>query len=109
MKKFLTCVMSLIPLLTYAFIIIVAVVIGILDAFTGITENDIFGVCFGVLCVVVALFLVIATYAVMIRDIVVICKDSEVKSETKAIWSIALYMLNMWAFPVFWFMYDRKK
>lgn len=108
MKKVLTCIMSLLPLLTYGMTIVMMIPLCFMAEYIDMSSNDMMGKLILAALFVHLAWMIAIMYFVMIRDIVTVCKNNEVKTETMAIWCVLLYFLNMWAFPVFWFMFDRK-
>ncbi len=109
MKKVLSCLLSFLPLLFYLFLYVVIIVFSIVIGATGWTMNDAGGVISVILMVVYAILVVISVWTVMISDIVKVFKNKEWSPETKLLWCLILFFCNFWAFPVFWFVNERKK
>ena len=109
MKKVLTCFLSLIPLLSYVGIFILMIPFCFLVEYIDPNMDYVISYIFLAVLAIYLLLMIASVYAVMIRDIILICRNKEVKTETKIIWCIAFYFFNMFSFPVFWFMIERKK
>ena len=62
------------------------------------------------ICVfLIAIIAVIVIFGVMIWLIVKTIKNKEFTTAKKVVWCICLYYLNIFAFPVYWFMHIRKE
>lgn len=56
-----------------------------------------------------AVVTVIAVYGVMIWQIVGVIKNKNVETFQKVVWCLFLYFLNVFVFPVYWFVFLRKE
>lgn len=56
-----------------------------------------------------SVLLVVAVFGVMIWLIIKTVKNPVMDTGTKVAWGFGLYMLNVFAFPVYWFMYIRNE
>ena len=107
MKKVLTCILCLLPFILFFGIIIPLFGISIAQELGTITEEAAESIAF-ILCIG-AIVAVIAVYGVMIWLIVKTIRKKEFDTGVKVVWCICLYWFNIFAFPVYWFMYLRKE
>lgn len=56
-----------------------------------------------------AILAVIAVYGVMIWQFVGVIKNKNVTNFQKVVWCLFLYFLNIFVFPVYWFVFLRKE
>ncbi len=106
MKKVLSCILSFLPLLLIAFVII-AYIVAVLVIGEGImtTPEIIAMICL----LAVAVVAVILTFVLMIWYMIKACKNPDLSTGMKVLWCALLYCFNLLIYPVFWFMYIRKE
>lgn len=104
MNKVLSCVLCFLPAVLFvvsiAMIIIFSVVVG---------EGTVAGASaiFAIIMLLTAVLCVVAVYGVMIWLIIKTCKNGNITGGMKAAWVVMLYLLNIFVFPVYWFIYIR--
>ncbi len=106
MKKVLTFVLAVMPLPLSFVYLVACVFMAIADEngwFAGIMEDVYILLLLGFTLVLVAI-----TIAAMTYFIVKACKNPKLTGGMKAIWCVLLYQLNVFVFPVYWFLYLRK-
>lgn len=108
MNKKLTCIASLAPIVGVVFGFIGMVIIAF-----AMEETEVAGAIFGVGGMMVSFLLiligVIMCWVDIIWFIVLTCKRKDWDTSEKVIWSIVLYMLNIFVFPVYWYLYLRTE
>lgn len=107
MKKVLTCILSIIPM-------IATVIMGLAMAVLGIASEE--GLLYGstedvavLLMLVFMILYLIAMFGIMIYFIVISCKNPMLPTGMKVLWCFLHYQFNVFAFPVYWFLYIRKE
>lgn len=105
MKKAMSCLLSFLPGITLLISFISVFAITIMGADTMSTGETVLAL----LMVLIAFVAVILTYGVMIFYIVKACKNPALSGGMKALWIALLYCLNVFVFPVFWFMYIKNE
>ncbi len=105
MKKVLSCILSFLPAIGF-----IGVIIGLIHAapFMNHPVNE-EQKMISIMMVVIALAVVILTFAVMVWYMIKACKNPQYDTGMKVLWCFMLYMFNMFAFPVFWFVHVRKE
>ncbi len=106
MKKGLSCILSFLPLvmivLTFVVLFAMLMIFGEGTMTTGQTILMI-----GLL--IFELIGVILTFVMMIWYMIKTYKNPEFTTGMKILWFALLYCFNLFAFPVYWFMYVRKE
>lgn len=105
MKKVLSCILSFIPAISL-FISIASAIALSLKGDTYIDPSDMYLV---VLIFAITILAVVSCYAVMIFYMVKACKNPYLTTGTKVLWCVLLYFLNVFVFPVFWFIYLKNE
>lgn len=106
MKKVLSCILSFMPLLLIAFVVIAFMVASIFIGEGNMsTPENIAMICL----MLVAVVAVILTFVLMIVYIVKAFKNPDLSTGMKVLWCALLYFFNLLIYPVFWFMYIRKE
>lgn len=107
MKKVLSFILCILPLILFFVICIPLFQYSI----TGKTEffSQVPDEIFPILLFWLSVLVVIAVYGVMIWLIVKTVKRQEMSTAVKAVWCLCLYWFNIFAFPVYWFVYIRKE
>lgn len=109
MKKIMSCLLSFSPLITLVVSMVLLFGTSIVGGIIGEQTVPWWLMIFMILATILAFAAVILTFVVMIMYIIKTCKNTELSAEKKVIWCIVLYFLNVFAYPVFWFMYESKK
>ena len=107
MKKVLSFILCISPFILFFGTCIPLLGISIAEEMGTMTEEPIMGV--SLLLVVGAILAVIATYGVMIWLIVKTAKKQDMGTGEKVVWCVCFYFLNIFVFPVYWFVYIRKE
>lgn len=105
MKKAMSCLLSFLPLIFLIISMIGIIKLAAVESQT-LYGAEALGAMFYVFCAFVA---VVLCYGVMIWYIIKTCKNPEFTTGTKVGWGVALYFLNVFVFPVYWFMYISKE
>ncbi len=106
MKKILTCIASVVPLLGMG--------IGAIMAFGSIIflgemmEDPVTTVLY-FLGLAIMMIGGLMCWVDIVWFIVIAVKNKKLSDMQKLVWGIVLYMVNVLAFPVFWFMVIRKE
>lgn len=107
MKKVLSFILCCLPLILFLvgviFFIITTVSVEVGLIYESVADG------WMLLCCLIIFMAVIAVYGVMAWLMVKACKRKDFDSGKKVIWIVCLYMLNMFAYPVYWFKYIRKE
>lgn len=101
MKKVVSFILCILPFILFFAACIPALYFSI--------SEEMGSVMLGICVLVFAILAVIAVYGVMIWLIIKTVKKQGMTTETKVVWCICLYFLNIFAFPVYWFMNIRKE
>ena len=107
MNKTLSAILSFAPLV----LLIIACAGLFITSFALGMDNELVGgarvaMILILICEIVA---VIATFGMMIWYIIKTCKNPNFTSGEKVLWVILLYMLNIFVFPVYWFMFVKNE
>ncbi len=105
MKKILSCLLSFLP----GILLLVSFITVFFFTLFGNDPMTTFETLLALLMVGLAFLAVILTYGVMIYYIVKACKNPQLSGGMKALWVALLYCLNVFVFPVFWFMYLKNE
>lgn len=100
-NKWFTCFMSLAPM-----VFIILAFAGLLAApgsFDEVTP------AVGITCLLIELLGVIICWVDIIWFIVLTCRRKDWDANKKVIWSVVLYMLNVFVFPIYWFLCLRTE
>lgn len=106
MKKVLSCILSILPIVMIAITFIVALVfLMIVGEGTLTTGQTIFMIClFAFELIGIAL-----TFFMMVWYMIKTCRNPEFSTGMKVLWCALLYCVNLIAFPIYWFLYVRKE
>jgi len=107
MKKVLTCILSIIPLIATVIMTMAMVFLGIASE-----EGLLYGSSEDIAVLLLFLFMIlylIAMFGIMIYFIVISCKNPMLSTGMKVLWCFLHYQFNVFAFPVYWFLYIRKE
>ena len=104
MKKILSCLLSFLP----GILLLITFITASFFTFLGNSPMTTLETLLALLMVGLAFLAVILTYGVMIYYIVKVCKNPQLSGGMKALWVALLYCLNVFVFPVFWFMYLKN-
>ncbi len=106
MNKMLTCIASLAPIVGVGLGIVMAIMVAFIGEGTGFA-GAIAGYGFIIGSFVFVLIGVAMCWVDIIWFIVLTCKRKDWDTSMKVIWCIMIYMLNIFVFPVYWFLYLR--
>ena len=108
MNKILSCCLCVLPVLLYIVIVVPTVIIDI-GLELGTIEGSEMILALLIILMVGAFIFVFATYGVMIWLIAKTVERDDMQLPIKAVWCGCLYYLNIFVFPVYWFIYIRKE
>ena len=106
MKKALSFILCILPFILFFATCIPALYFSIVEEMGIITETE---KGFAIFVFLIAILAVIVIYGVMIWLIVKTIKNKDFTTAKKVVWCICLYYLNIFVFPVYWFMYIRME
>lgn len=107
MNKTLSAILSFAPLV----LLIIACAGLFITSFALGMDNELVGgaLVAMILILICEIVAVIATFGMMIWYIIKTCKNPNFTSGEKVLWVILLYMLNVFVFPVYWFMFVKNE
>lgn len=106
MNKGLSCVLCFLPGVLFAIALVLMGVCSV-GAVGTMGEGEI--AILTILMLLTAFLSVVAVYGVMIWLMIKTFKNSNLTTGVKVVWCIVLYALNLFAFPVYWFVYIRNE
>lgn len=107
MKKVITCILSIIPLIGTILMAIAMVAFGIASE-----EGMLYGSAEDVMIIgllLISIFYVIAMFGIMIYFIVITYKNPNLPTGMKIMWCFFHYQFNAFSFPVYWFIYILRE
>lgn len=107
MKKVLSCILSFVPLVMYVALILLTIPVAIF-AGAEVQGTEIVVLVAVIFVVVLSILFTVSTFGVMIYFIVLTVRSQNLDSSMKIMWCVLLYFLNVYFFPVYWFVYIRR-
>ncbi len=106
MKKALSCILSFLPLVLIALTLILFLVFGI---FIGEGTLNVWQTIVMLFLVAMELIGVLLALVLIVLYIIKACKNPNISTGMKVVWCLLIYNLNIFVFPVYWFLYIRKE
>ena len=107
MKKVLSFILCILPFILFFGTCIPLLGISIAEEMGMMTEESIMGI--SILLLIGAILAVISVYGVMIWLIIKTVNKQDMSTTGKVVWCVCFYFLNIFVFPVYWFVYIRKE
>ena len=107
MKKVLSFILCILPFILFFGTTIPLLGVAMAEEMGTMPEETLMGI--SIVLLIGAVLAVVAVYGVMIWLIVKVVKNPNLTTAVKVVWSICFYFLNIFAFPVYWFVHIRKE
>lgn len=105
MKKVLSCIMSIVPMI---FVFAGTMIISI-ASFVGNNVDIDTGLVMMIIGFVLMVLYLLLCWVDIAWFMYMMVKNPKIDSQMKIIWGILLVVLNIYTFPVYWFIYIRKE
>ena len=106
MKKALSCMLSFLPLVLIALSLILLLIFGIIFGEGTLTVIQ---TIFMFFLVAMELIGVLLGLTLIVVYIIKACKNPNISTGMKVAWCFIIYSFNIFAFPIYWFLYIRKE
>ena len=107
MKKAITCILSFLPMIATVLYVVAIIAMSIISEEFYLTDSV--ETILVLLMLVFSLAFIVAVFGVMIYFIVHACKSPNLETGMKVLWVFLLYQFNLFALPVYWFIYMRRE